>query len=232
VVLLAPAGAAGAQAPPSPPSLVVTGHAAVPAAPDQVILRVGASIQARQATAAQTQANDIMQRVLEALRRHTVPAANIRTVTLSLTPVYEQPEPRSRPGGPRISGYRAAQTVQVIVEDVRRAGEILDAVAGAGANQMEDPLFRLADETAFRQESLRRATRDARNKAEAIAEAMGVRLAGVLEATEGRVSVIPQPFEARLAVARDAGTPVEPGQVLVEAMVTIRYRITEPGAPL
>jgi uncharacterized protein YggE len=230
-ILLAPGAAVAAQVQPAP-SLLVTGHARVAAAPDQVVLRVGASIQARQAMAAQTQVNEIMQRVLAALRGQNIPATNIRTVNLSLAPVYEQPEPRTRPGGPRISGYRAAQTVQVILEDVRGAGEVLDAVATGGANHIEDPVFRLADETAFRQEALRRATRDARNKAEAIAEAMGVRLVGVIEATEGAVSVMPQRFEARLAMARDAGTPVEPGQVEVEATVTIRYRITEPGAPL
>ncbi|RPH35757.1 MAG: DUF541 domain-containing protein, partial [Planctomycetota bacterium] len=121
--LLAPAGALGAQVQQSPPSLLVTGHARVPAAPDQVILRVGASIQARQAMAAQTQVNEIMQRVLAALRGQNIPATNLRTVNLSLSPVYEPPEPRTRPGAPRITGYRAAQTVQVILEDVRRAGE-------------------------------------------------------------------------------------------------------------
>jgi uncharacterized protein YggE len=231
-ILLAPGAAVAAQVHPAPPSLLVTGHARVAAAPDQVILRIGASIQARQAMAAQTEVNEIMQRVLAALRGQNIPATNIRTVNLSLAPVYEQPDPRTRPGGPRVSGYRAAQTVQIILEDVRRAGEVLDAVAAGGANHIEDPVFRLADETAFRQEALRRATRDARNKAEAIAEAMGVRLVGVIEATEGAVAVMPQRFDARLAMARDAGTPVEPGQVEVEATVTIRYRITEPGAPL
>jgi uncharacterized protein YggE len=221
-----------AQAPPAPPAVVVTGQGVVSAAPDQVLLRLGASLQARQADAAQSQVNEIVQRTLEALRRLGIPAAEIRSVGLTLSPVYEQVDPRTRPGAPRVAGYRAAHTLQVLLHEVRRAGEVLDAAVAAGANQIEDPVFRLADEGRARQEALRLAVRDARAKAEAIAEAMGVRLVGVIEVTEGPVAIQRPRMEARLAAAPDAGTPVEPGQVRVEAAVTVRYRIADAGAPL
>lgn len=224
--------AQAAQAPPAPPAVVVTGQGVVAAAPDQVVLRVGASVQARQADAAQGQVNEIVQRTLEALRRLNVPAAQVKSVGLTLSPVYEQTDPRTRPGAPRVAGYRAGHTLQVTLQEVRRAGELLDAAVAAGANQIEDPVFRLADEGRARQEALRLAVREARAKAEAIAEAMGVRLLGVMEVTEGPVTIQRPRFEARLAAAPDAGTPVEPGQVRVEAAVTVRYRIADSGAPL
>jgi uncharacterized protein YggE len=224
--------ASAAQAPQAPPAVVVTGQGVVSAAPDQVVLRLGASVQARQADAAQIQVNEIVQRTLEALRRLNIPAPQIRSVGLTLSPVYEPVDPRTRPGPPRVAGYRAAHTLQVSLQEVRRAGEVLDAAVAAGANQIEDPVFRLADEGRARQEALRLAVREARAKAEAIAEAMGVRLLGVLEVAEGPVAIQRPRFEARLAAAPDAGTPVEPGQVRVEASVTVRYRIADAGAPL
>jgi uncharacterized protein YggE len=228
-----PVGLEAAQAPPAPPALVVSGQGTVAVAPDEVVLRLGALVQARQAEAAQTQVNEIMQRVLEALRRMNVPATNLQSAGLSLSPVYDQSDPRARPASPRVAGYRASQTLRVILNDVRLAGSVLDAAVAAGANQIEDPVLRVADETRARQEALRRATREARGKAEAIAEALGVRLTGVLEVSEGPIAILRPRFDARLAAAAaEAATPVEPGQVRVEATVTIRYRITEAGAPL
>jgi uncharacterized protein YggE len=238
VLLLAALGlvfaqaAGAAQAPPAPPAVVVSGQGVVSAAPDQVLLRLGVSLQARQADTAQSQVNEVVQKTLEALRRLGVPPAQIRSVGLTLSPVYEQVDPRTRPGPPRVAGYRAAHTLQVLLQEVRRAGEVLDAAVAAGANQIEDPVFRLADEGRVRQEALRLAVRDARAKAEAIAEAMGVRLLSVMEVTEGPVAIQRPRMESRLAAAPDAGTPVEPGQVRVEAAVTVRYRIADAGAPL
>jgi len=213
------------------PSLVVTGQGLVSAAPDQVRLRLGAVTQARQASAAQTQTNEIVQRLLLSLGQAGIPPAQIQSVGLSLAPVYEQPDPRARPAAPRVAGYRAVHTLQVLLGEVRRAGEVLDAAVAAGANQIEDPVFRLADEGPARQEALRLAVRDARAKAEAMAEALGVRLLGAIEVIEGPVVVQGPRFEARLAAAR-ADTPVEPGQVRVEAAVTVRYRMADAGAPL
>jgi uncharacterized protein YggE len=146
--------------------------------------------------------------------------------------VYEQQSPTpALPGGPRVAGYRAIQILQIGLDDVRRTGEILDAALAAGANHVEDPVFRLNDEAASRQEALRRAVRDARGKAEAIAQAMGVRLTGILEATEGEVSVV-RPLPMSRMAAAGLATPVEPGQLQVEGRVTIRYRITESSGPL
>lgn len=231
-VLASAAPARGADGPPAPPSVVVTGHGIVAAAPDQVVLRLGAAVQAPQADAAQRQVNQIIQRALEGLRQLGVPQNMVQSVGITLSPVYEAPDPRARPGAPRLAGYRAGQTLQVRLDDVRRAGQVLDTAVAAGANQLEDPRFRLADEAPARQAALRLAVRDARAKAEAMAQALGARLLGVTEAVEGSPVAIRPRFETRLAAApADVGTTVEPGQLQIEATVTIRYLI-EPETGL
>lgn len=219
-----PACAASGTA--APPSLLVTGHGAVSAAPDQVALRLGAVVQAAQADAAQRQVNQIVQRALEGLRQLGVPEQKIQSVAITLSPVYESPDPRARPSAPRVVGYRAGQSLRVTLDDVRRAGPVLDAAVAAGVNQLEDPQFRLADEGRFRQEALRLAVRDGRAKAEAMAQALGVRLAGLSEVAESTPVVVGPRFEARMAVtSADTTTPVEPGQLRIDATVTMRYLI-------
>ena len=67
-----------------------------------------------------------------------------------------------------------------------------------------------------RQEALRLAVQEARSKAEAIADALGVRLGPVQQVNESGVSIIrPQAYYARGgAMMAEASTPVEPGQVV------------------
>ena len=69
----------------------------------------------------------------------------------------------------------------------------------------------------------------AREQAETIADAMGVRLGAALEVTGGSSVPVPRPegpLLARAAVA-ETTTPVEAGTLTVSATVSIRYRILE-----
>jgi uncharacterized protein YggE len=87
----------------------------------------------------------------------------------------------------------------------------------------------LRNDLASREQALKQAVQEARSKAQVMAEALRVSLGEVLEAAEGGVSVIPLAeggMAQRLALA-DASTPVSPGQIQVQANVSIRYRITQ-----
>jgi uncharacterized protein YggE len=95
----------------------------------------------------------------------------------------------------------------------------------AGSNQLQGVNFALRHDLAGRQEALKEAVEEASQKAEAISEALDLRLIEVIEVNEGSVSVrVPaQRFEA--AQVQAASAPVSPGQLTVSARVTIRYRI-------
>jgi uncharacterized protein YggE len=62
-----------------------------------------------------------------------------------------------------------------------------------------------------------------------MAEALGVRIVGVLEASESGVSIFQQDRGEVFAMARAAPemapTPVSPGEIDVRATVTVRYQI-------
>src|SRR5438067_2326858 len=70
-----------------PPGLGVTGTAEVAAEPDLAVVRMGAEVQAEQASAAQKQVNQIMQRAIAAVREAGVAREDVQTSTLSLEPV-------------------------------------------------------------------------------------------------------------------------------------------------
>jgi uncharacterized protein YggE len=215
---------------PREPVISVTGQAEVLTPPDEATVRLGVTRQAANARAAQDQANDIGQRLLAGLERLGVPRGAVRTSQLSLQPIFEQQRPGDE-NPPRIVAYRAAMTISVRLEKLDLVGPVVDAGLQAGANRVEGVQFGLRDSTAAQQEALRRAVREARGKAQALAEGLGLRVDRVLEVSEGG-GFIPRAGEESFALAARAPTPtpVAPGEVSVSAMVTVRFRIAEMGA--
>jgi uncharacterized protein len=211
------------------PAITVTGTSEVAAAPDRAMLSLGAVVENKQAQEAQKQIAQIMQRVIKDIKAQGIPEDKIRTVGLSLNPVYSHPAPRAgqEPEAPRIVAYRAANTVRVQVDDLERVGGVIDAGIAAGANQLNSLAFDLRDDLKYRKQALQLAAQEARIKAEAIASALNLELGEVLEIREEGAPAH-YPVERRMAAPSAAGTPIQPGQVQVSASVNLRLRLIGP----
>lgn len=210
------------------PSLTVSGDAEVAAEPDLAVVRLGATAQAPAAATAQQQVNEVMQRAISAIREAGVPEKQIQTTGLSLQPVYSHPRrgsPDEEPQEPKIIAYRASNTVRVEVDDIASVGPVIDAGIGAGANELQGIFFELKDDTPQRAQALRQAVKSARHKADALAEAAGVRLLAIQHIQEGGVQIVSPMSHRAEAMAFEASTPIQPGQVQVSASVTLTYRI-------
>jgi uncharacterized protein YggE len=218
------AWAAGEEKDMEVPILTVSGSGQARVAPDEATVRLGVLAQAPTAREAQGQVNRSAQAVLDALRKLGVPAERIQTTGLSLNPQYAQGRPDE---GPRITGYQAANTVSVRLDDLAKVGPAIDAGLASGANNLDGVDFGLRDDGAAKAAALADAVRSARVKAEALARALKVRLVEILEVAEGGVSISPPPtpFRGRALAAAMVATPVSAGELGVEASVTIRWRI-------
>ncbi len=222
---------------PAVPALSVRGEARVQAAPDEATVRLGVVAQAATAREAQEEVNRTAGAILAAVGRLGVPRERIQTAELQLFPIYAQepPAPESgMPREPRIVGYRATNVVSVRLLELDRIGPVVDSGLGAGANQVEGVSFGLRDELAARRQALTAAAAAARQKAQTLAAALGVQLGELLEVAEGGAQVVvPRFAAARMAaesLAMDTATPVSPGQITVEAVVTVTYRIAGAAA--
>jgi uncharacterized protein YggE len=206
--------------------LTVSGNGEVRVEPDLATVRLGIVGQAETDRVAQDAANLVGAAILDAHADVGVDDDDIQTAGLNLTPFYRRIQVD---GEPEIIGYRASNTVSVRVTDVRLVGGIIDAGLEAGANQLQGVSFGLQDDLAAREEALRMAIAEARRKAEAMANALGANLAGVLRVNEGGVFVQQPVMEmgARAMAAQQmVPTPVAPGSVSVSASVSIEYRIS------
>ncbi|MGE5256789.1 MAG: SIMPL domain-containing protein [Hyphomicrobiales bacterium] len=214
----------------APPAITVSGTSEVFAAPDRAMVSLGAVVEAKQALDAQRQLAQVMQRVIKDIRAQGIPDEKIRTAGLSLNPVYSHPVPKAgqEPEAPRITGYRASNTVRVQVDNLERVGSVIDAGIASGANQLAGLVFDLRDDLPYRKQALQLAAQEARSKAEALATALNLQLGDVLEVREEGGPAV-YPVERRFAAPAAAGTPIQPGQVQVNAAVSVRFRLMGPS---
>ena len=208
---------------PETPSIVVTGNGIVRADPDVAYVRLGVSSRGRTARDAQTQTNEAISKFYAALDRLQIERKDIQTSQLTLNPYYDNPRPGDQP---KIAGYEASNVLTVRLTDFAKIGPVIDAGVEAGVNNMQGVSFGIVDDTRARMEALASATREARQKAEAIASALGVRVGDILMVNEGGVYVpMPQYDRGMMAEMKSAGAIVSPGQLDVSASVTIRFAI-------
>jgi uncharacterized protein YggE len=220
VVLFALALPAGAQVPETGRrQIVVNGVGRVEVSPDQASVTVGVQLQRRTAAEATGEANRVATRIVARLQRVGLRREEMRTSAIQVFPVYtggQQGVP------PQITGYRASYTLTLNVRNLDLVGRAIDAAVEAGANTILGISFGLQDPSRTRNEALALAVRDARAKADAIAQAAGLRIIGIERIAESESDV--RPFVIRLeADPLRTPTPVEPGMVTVSAMVTVVF---------
>ncbi|MDQ3388115.1 MAG: SIMPL domain-containing protein, partial [Gemmatimonadota bacterium] len=162
-----------------------------------------------------------MERLIRGLRAAGVARAQIETRGYAVHPQYASPPRGSpEPQEPRITGYRASNSIVVRIDDVGRVGAVIDAGLEAGANRVNGVSFSLKNPEAIRAVALREAVQRARGEAQTLATALGVRLGALMEASTSGVPVRPMyRTESAVDFARAASTPIEPGEQTVFAQV-------------
>ncbi len=199
-------------------TITVTGDGSVEAVPNEVTLSFGVTTQAKTAAAALSANADDMTKVIQALKAAGIADADLQTSSVSLSPNTSQ-------DGSQILGYTASNSVSATTREIGKAGALIDAAVGAGANQVGGPFLSIADTSALYRSALKRAVADAKAKAQALAEASGLTLGSVRSVAESGGSSPPQPLYAAMDKAV-ASTPVEPGTQEIAASATVVFDVS------
>jgi uncharacterized protein YggE len=209
---------AAAQTPEGDHNQIVTsGNGTVTVAPDQATVSVGAQAQHANAAEAMAEVGRTANQILARWQQLGIRREDIRTSSVQVFPIYNAP----REGAPQITGYRASYALTVTLNNMNLVGSSIDAAMAAGANVVQGITFGLRDSSSSRTEALAMAVREARQKAEAIAAAAGLRIRGIDRIVEGNVAV--QVREMRAAQTAPGSTPIEPGNVIVTAQLTVVF---------
>jgi uncharacterized protein YggE len=189
-----------------PATISVTGEATVAAPPDLAQIEGGVTSEAKTAREASEANNAAMGKVLLALKGTGIDEKDYQTSRLSLQP---QSAP-NRPGPAAIVSYRASNRVTVRLHEVSKLANVIDAMVGAGANDIGGINFMVSQPSKLLDDAREQAIVDARRKAEIYAKATGVTLGSPLSISE-EGSAAPM-FRTKMAATPMTATPVAPGE--------------------
>lgn len=224
VAMLPRASVEAAEAMSAAPSLSVSGHGSVQGVPDQATIALGVTTHATAAQEAQETNASASQRIRAALAAFDLEARDIQTQNYHFGPEYSYEDAQRG----TILGYTVNHTLLVRIEDITRIGEIIDAALANGANNVTDLTFSIRDPRALRQEALTSAVKDAREKAEIMARAMGKRIVGVISVSENPSAMSPHPMERLMFGASGADdTFIESGILTLTADVRVDFRLAD-----
>lgn len=206
--------------PPPEPVVVVSGEGVVKSPPDRAWVTVATESRSKNPKEAQSQNATTMTAVQQKLAGLGIAKDAIRTLSYDLQLESDWVNGRQVP-----RGYVARNLIEVRLDDLARVGEVIDAAVTGGANAIHSVRFDLKDRESLERQALRRATADARQRAEAAAAGAGATIGRVIRIEEPGRSVYPQPVPmtmARAAMADErAQTPVIPGEIEIRASVVL-----------
>ena len=207
-----------------PQTIVVTGQGESTGTPEISIVTLSVQNEAPTARQAIDQNSAAMAAVVEAMKRIGIPDRGLRTSGISVNPVRARQQPGDTQPPP-IVAYQAVNSLTVTSEPATKAGEVIDVGIGAGANVAGGIRFAMKDDAALHREALDMAVKSARNKADAMAAAAGLRIVGIRTMTEeGGPGVPVVRAEAQsLATADSRTVPVQPGELTLRTQVRITY---------
>jgi uncharacterized protein YggE len=200
----------------------VLGEGVVRAAPDAADVALGVEARDPSLAAAQADANQRMAAVQQRLLDMGVRQEDMRTESFHVSPQIDH----SREGGsPRVVGYLVAHTISARVRDIGQVGAVVDAAIAAGANRVDGITFVLEDLDALKQQARELAVRNARAKAEQLANAAGVGIGPPVSIEESDLGVTPVRRPAMAVAEQAAAVPIAPGENEVRVVVRITYAL-------
>jgi uncharacterized protein YggE len=171
LVMLAAAAAAFAEDKPEPRLVTVAGEAEVNVAPDEVVFDLTVSTFNRELRVAKSQTDEKLKNIVALTKRYGVADADIQTDYINLVPRYRgDNEARS------LLGYSVRKDLVFTLRDVTRAEGLLSELLAGDVTRINTVSFRSSQMRKYRDQARDMAMRAAREKAAALAGAVGQKI--------------------------------------------------------
>ena len=210
--------------------LSVSADSSKEVSPDKVEITFSVYSKGIDPAAIQIENDAKIRQITSAVSALGVPAENIKTVGYSLDRWSEYNE-TSKQYEDR--GYQLTNSLRVVSYNVSQAGKIVGGAVQNGANEVSGISFSLADATqkTIYNSLLNSAAATAKGKADAMATAAGVKIAGLSSMSEGYNYVQPMAnYDYKAMVGASAGVPapevsISAGLMKVTATVNAQYDV-------
>jgi hypothetical protein len=197
--------------------------------PDEARFTVGVDTIAATSREASARNSATIGKVAAALQRLGVKEDDLQTRSITLSRIDY---------GPNRGRFQASNLIEIKVRDIKRAGEALAAITDAGANVLSGPNLRVSDPENAGRSAYAAAYRSARARAEAYAEAAGLKVARVLAIRDGGEGAGGGPYpypeeamsmdvQARSVAPVSAPPPVQPGVSTRQVQIRVDFALSK-----
>ncbi len=204
-------------------TISVSGNSQIMVSPDQAAIYANVNTEANTSKEAQSKNSETSDRVIAALKQAGVKQEDIETTNYYLSkktvwnPLTQRPEDQ---------GYILSHTMKITTRNLDTVGNLVDTAVNSGANGIERISFELQNETALnaKNQALIKASDDAREKAQSLADSLGLKLGKVASVQESNYRLVPFEY-APSDLAKTESTQIMPQKVDVTSSVTVVYSI-------
>ena len=216
-------------------TISVSGKGEVSAVSDIATLNINLNKEGKTAKEAQDLLNESITKTLKYLKDQKIADKDIKSEYGGLNPKYSyEPQPACfnypcPTNNPKIIGYTATQSITIKVRVVDSASEIRTGLATIGVTDISGPTFSIDNEDKIKVDARAIAIKDAREKAQVLADELGVKLGKVVTFSENNGGGYP--MYAAKAVMSDSLNSAAPAPVLpkgenkITSDVSITYEI-------
>ncbi len=201
----------------------VAGTAEVKVVPDRAVIELGVEKQNVNASVAKQVADATARQILATLRANGVDAKDVQTTFLSLQPQFNYRK------GMRMMYFVATQTMTITVRDLSKLDSLVEALVKAGGNRIDSIQYEISEIRKYRDQARELAVKAAREKAVALAKALGQDIGSayaideVQEPSYGYAGLIPNTATLEMRAPARSGPSTAPGQNTVSASVVVMF---------
>jgi len=166
-----------------------------------------------------------MNAVIASVKSQGVEDKDLKTTNFNISPRYEwDKEWRNR----TLVGYEVNQSLQVKMRDLTKVGDIIQGASSAGANELGDLQFTIDNEDLLKEEARNKAIEEAKSKAKALSEKLGIKLVKIISFSESGDYPVPYYAASAKEVSGMGGAvapDIQTGENKISSTVSLTYQI-------
>ncbi len=169
------------------PVITVSGSADVLTAPDQIVITLGLESRHRDIAAAKSESDQKAARILGVAEHHQIDAKDIQMDYMDVKPCdlsVKNPYTSYESISPANLGYAVRRRLVVTIRDLARFEPFLADAIAQGVEYVQGVQFKTTEMRKFKDQAREEAVKAAREKAEAMAAALGQRAGKAVRITE------------------------------------------------
>jgi uncharacterized protein len=205
-------------------SIAISGEGKVTAIPDIASVTLGMENTSMDIQVAQKKNSDTINSLMSQLKALGIDEKDIQTVSYNINPQYDYSNGRQT-----LTGYSVSQNISVKIRKTDQVSNVLKIAGDSKLNQVGGLSFDIDQPETYQQEARVKALQNAKDKAQALAQVMGVKLGKIISFSESSNYMAPYPIynaKADYGIGGGGTAPsVAPGSQDIIINATIIYEL-------